>query len=90
MSILDYVFSEVITLLLGAAMLALFLRSLLTIISPDADGGIANTIFCVTDVLLAPARALLNKTGWFAGSPIDMSFLFTLVAIWILSILFAL
>ena len=45
-------------------------------------------MFTVTDWILAPMRALLDKTGWFQNSMIDMSYLLTILVLWGISSLF--
>ncbi|MBQ8399850.1 MAG: YggT family protein [Clostridia bacterium] len=69
--------------------IVLTIRSLLSFINPDADGAFFNFIFNLSDFLTAPARVLLDKTGWFAGLPIDMAHLFTVVLLWLILTLFS-
>ena len=69
-------------------MLTLLLRAVFSLVAPDSDHPFINIVFNVTDVIMAPARALLDKTGWFQNSPVDMAFIFTVLFLWILSAVF--
>ncbi len=88
MEILDFVLSTLISALCSVGTGVLFVSALLSWISPDADGPLFNFIYNVSDFLTAPVKALLDKTGLFAGSPIDMSHLITMVLLSIIGMLF--
>ena len=69
-------------------MFLMLIRAIMSLVAPDSDHPLVNIVFNVTDVVMAPARALLDKTGWFQNSMFDMSYLFTVIFLWILSALF--
>ena len=88
MSAVLSVFSNAVSLLLSAVMFLMLIRAIMSLVAPDSDHPLVNIVFNVTDVVMAPARALLDKTGWFQNSMFDMSYLFTVIFLWILSALF--
>lgn len=88
MVILDFVLSTLISTLCSIGSGVLFISALLSWISPDADGPLFNFIYNVSDFLTAPVKAVLDKTKLFAGSPIDMSHLITMILLSVLGMLF--
>ena len=90
MSTVLSVMSNIVTTLLSALLFLMFIRAILSLVAPDSDHPVVNMVFNVTDVVMAPARALLDKTGWFQNSMFDMSFFLTVLFLWILSALFLL
>ena len=88
MGIVLSVLSGAVSLLLSATMFMMLLRAIFSLLAPDSDHPVVNVVFNVTDVVMAPARALLDKTGWFENSMFDMSYMFTVIFLWILSALF--
>ena len=88
MEVVLSVMSNIMTTLLSALMFALLIRAILSLLAPDSDHPLVNVVFNVTDVVMAPARALLDKTGWFRNSMFDMSYFLTVIFLWILSALF--
>ncbi|MBP3321959.1 MAG: YggT family protein [Clostridia bacterium] len=90
MEILDFVLSSLISMLCMLGVCILTLNAILSWIAPDAEGTLFNFIYNVNDFLTAPMKALLDRLGWFAGSPIDMSHLFTLMLLSVISMLFTL
>lgn len=82
--------SDIVLTLLSALLFLMIGRALLSLLAPDSDHPVVNVIFNVTDWIMAPAQALLDKTGWFKNSMIDMAFMLTVILLWILAILFML
>ena len=82
------VMSDIMVTLLSALMFLLLIRAVLSMLAPDSDHPLVNIVFNVTDVVMAPARVLLDKTGWFQNSMFDMSYFITVIFLWILSALF--
>ena len=87
-SIVLYICSYTAILALAAVLVLLVLRAVFTLIAPDADQPLINFVFNVTDFLMAPARYLLDKTGWFADFPLDMAHMITAVATTVILYLF--
>lgn len=83
-----YILSNTVVTLLSAVEFLLLVRAVLSWVAPDSDHPVSNAVFTVTDWILAPMRALLDKTGWFQKSMIDMSYLLTILVLWGISSLF--
>jgi len=47
--------------------------------SPDEDNKLAQFLFVVTEPFVYPIRQLLNKIELFSNMPIDMSFMFVMI-----------
>ena len=54
--------------------LCLLVRAFLSWLPIKDDNPIPLFIFMVTEPIVAPVRALFDRTGWFRNLPIDMSF----------------
>ncbi|HCH68201.1 MAG TPA: hypothetical protein DEV98_06120 [Clostridiales bacterium] len=87
-NIVLYILSNTVVTLLSAVEFLLLVRAVLSWVAPDSDHPVSNAVFTVTDWILAPMRALLDKTGWFQNSMIDMSYLLTILVLWGISSLF--
>ncbi len=88
--IIEYVISSSVITLLSAVFFLLIARSVLLMLAPDSDHPVANFIFNAADFFLSPARYILDKTGWFGDSPLDMANLFTSLALIFIMFLFLL
>ncbi len=54
-------------------------RAILSWLPLDEDNPIENFLYMVTEPVIAPVRALIERFGWFEGLPIDMSFFITFI-----------
>ncbi len=90
MEILDFILSTLISSLCSVGAGILFISALLSWVAPDAEGPLFNFICNVSDFLTAPVKLLLDKTGLFAGSPIDFSLTFTMILLAVIGMLFTL
>ena len=90
MLILDLVLSNTIVLICSVMMGVLFVDALLSWFFFQAEGPFFNFIRNLSDFLSFPARVVLDKTGWFAGLPIDMSHTVTMVVLWLITMIFTL
>ena len=86
--IILYILSYTAILALSAVLVFLIMRAIFSLIAPDADHPLINFVFNVTDFLLAPARYLLDKTGWFADFPLDMAHMITAIVVTVILYLF--
>ena len=85
MTIALYILRTVVTVGLGAVLACMFLRALSSWI-PALRGGMLDTLtYAVTEPLIIPVRALLERIEWVRNAPIDVSFFITF---FIISILF--
>ena len=88
MEILDFVLSNFIVLTCSMMMAVLFIHAIMSWFFPDAEGLFFNFIRNFIDFLTAPARAILDRTGWFSGLPIDMSHMLTMITLWLITLIF--
>ena len=59
----------------------MFGRALLSWIMPDGEGLLIEFIYILTEPIILPFRRLFEKLGWFQNSPIDIAYLFAVVAL---------
>ena len=57
---------------LGAAM---FIRVILSWIPAWGNSAFGDLIYTVTELVVAPVRALCDRFGWFRRSPLDIPFM---------------
>ena len=89
MQILDFVLSTTISTLCSVGAGILFISALLSWVAPDAEGSLFNFIFNVSDFLTAPVKLLLDRTGLFAGSPVDFSPTITMILLAVIGMIFS-
>ena len=70
--------------LLSVLDIALLASAILSWIDPMADGPLASFLYAITEPIVLPFRKLFEKKNWFVGFPIDMPFLFAVLAVLIL------
>lgn len=75
--VLFYTLSAILTV----AEIALFLRAIVSWFDPVGEGRVSSFLYLVTEPLIYPLRRLFEAKGWFAGTPLDMPFLFTVLII---------
>lgn len=78
---------NIVIALLSVIDFAMLGRAILSWIDPMADGPLASFLYAVTEPIILPFRKLFHKLNWFAGSPLDMAFLFAMVSIIVLQTL---
>ncbi|MBQ8911671.1 MAG: YggT family protein [Clostridia bacterium] len=88
LEILDYVLSSLIITACSLLSGVLMINVLISWFFPEAEGPFFNIIRNVSYFLVTPARVLLDRTGWFADLPIDMSYLLTMITLSLVSSLF--
>lgn len=82
-----YVIVRVVQVLLYGLQIAMLLRAILSWFMTDEESRLGNLLYCITEPVIMPVRALLEKLGWFQNTPLDMSFFFTYLLISIASML---
>jgi uncharacterized protein YggT (Ycf19 family) len=70
------IFMRVVLTLVIALDVAMLLRAVFSLLGFDEETVIGALLYYVTEPVVMPVRALLERLGWFQGLPIDMSFLF--------------
>ena len=78
---------NIVLALLSVIDFAMLGRAILSWIDPMGDGPLASFLYSITEPIILPFRKLFQKLNWFAGSPLDMAFLFAMVSIMILQTL---
>jgi YggT family protein len=72
-----FVLSRAIVMLVVVLDGAMLLRAIFSLLGIDEETAVGALLYDITEPLIMPVRALLERLGWFQGLPIDMSFLFT-------------
>ena len=65
--------------LLNVIQLAMLARAVLSWIMPDAEGGIINLLYALTEPLVGFVRKILYRLNIGAEGPIDFSFMITVL-----------
>ncbi|MBQ2768281.1 MAG: YggT family protein [Clostridia bacterium] len=87
MSEILYVLSSFVDLLLTILYIALFVRVILSWLPLDEDGPIVSFVYALTEPVLLPVRALLERIPFFENSPVDFSTFFAMILLMILQML---
>ncbi|MBE6668904.1 MAG: YggT family protein [Ruminococcaceae bacterium] len=74
-----YLFRSFISIVLSTVMFAMLLRSLISILFFEEENKFTNFIYYVTEPFIIPVRAIMHKFNILQGSPIDFSFMITVV-----------
>ncbi|CDC60268.1 putative uncharacterized protein [Clostridium sp. CAG:448] len=75
---------KVLLAFLDVLMALLFFRMLVSWLPVDEDNRLVQMLYVLTEPALIPMRSLFARMGWFQNTPIDMSFMVTVL---ILSVL---
>ena len=76
---LVYVLTSTVKCIIGVLQFLMIIRAILSWIPMDEDNRIDAFLYAVTEPVIMPVRALLDRFGLFEGMPIDMSFFITFV-----------
>ena len=79
MAELAHITTWVVYQIINILQYAMLARALLSWIMPDAEGGIFNVIYTVTEPLIGLVRKLLYRLNIDAEGPLDFSFLITVL-----------
>lgn len=82
-----YLLQMTLSLLLSVLELLMLGRAILSWFPLDEDNPLPRFLYAVTEPVIAPVQAILERLNLFQGLPIDMSFFFTFILISILSML---
>jgi len=75
-----------VSALIDFVMLAMLLRSLITLLFFEEENKFTNFIYYITEPFIVPVRAILYKLNLFQGGPIDFAYMITVVLLGMLSI----
>ena len=81
MSEFIYILSHFVDVLLTVIYFAIFIRVILSWLPLDEDGPFASFVYLITDPIILPIRAVLERTGLFQNSPIDFSTLIAMILV---------
>ena len=87
MEYVAFVIMRAVQVLLLGLEIAMLLRAILSWFPINEENAFSNLLYCITEPVIMPVRALLEKLGWFQDLPLDMSFFFTYILISIVSML---
>lgn len=79
-----YVLANAVSLLLTLLDVALLLRALFSWLPALDDSRLGDFLYMITEPLIVPVRAILNRFSGVRNSPIDISFLVTCLLLAIL------
>lgn len=82
-----YVISTTVSYLITAIQFLMFARAILSWLPMEDDNPIENFLYAVTEPVIMPVRAVIERFGWFEGMPIDMSFFITFLLLSILEMI---
>ncbi|MBQ3637273.1 MAG: YggT family protein [Clostridia bacterium] len=80
-----YVLTTTVRILLIALQLLMLGRAILSWLPLEEENPVENFLFSLTEPVIAPVRALIDRFGWFEGLPIDMSFFITFILLSVLT-----
>ena len=89
MSELIYVLIRFVTISIDVITLAMSVRAVISWFY-DGDGPFIRFLYVITEPAIMPIRLLLVKMNWLQGSPLDFSYLFTYVVLFIVKFLLTL
>ena len=81
MSEFIYILSHFVDVLLTVLYFAIFIRVILSWLPLDEDGSFVSFVYLITDPIILPIRALLDRMGLFENSPLDFSTLIAMVLV---------
>lgn len=87
MNEIAYVIIRVAVILIWVLQGAMFIRAIMSWIPGLDENKFGDFLYALTEPVIMPVRALLDRIPLFQGLPIDMSFLFTYLLLSLLSML---
>lgn len=77
MSTFTILLTNTVVVFLGALQMLMFVRAILSWLPIDDDSPLFAVIYHITEIVIAPVRAILERSEALASLPIDMSFFVT-------------
>ncbi len=68
-----------VDLVLSAVLFAMLIRAVLSFLMMGEESKLAMLVYVFTEPFVMPVRGILERFGWFQGSPLDVSFFLTTV-----------
>ena len=82
-----FVISATVRYLITAIQFLMFGRAILSWLPMDEENPIENFLYAVTEPVIMPVRAVIERFGWFEGMSIDMSFFITFMLLSVLEMI---
>ena len=79
-----YIVSSTVSFLIAAIQFLMLARAIISWLPFEEDHPLVNFLVAVTEPVIMPVRAVIERLGLFEGMPIDMSFLITFMLLSIL------
>lgn len=80
---------NLVDLILSAVLFAMLIRAVLSLLMMGEESKFAMLLYMFTEPFILPVRRILERFGWFQGSPLDVSFFLTTVLLAMLQTLLA-
>ncbi len=84
MTILFYILRMTLRILISGLEMLMLIRAVLSWFPIDEDSALLRFLYAVTEPVIYPIRALLDRLGWFQDFPLDISFFLTFVLLSVL------
>jgi len=81
---ITYIIVQFAYYLIVAVQFCMFVRAILSWVMPEEDSALLRFLYAVTEPVIFPVRALLDRVDFFRGFPIDLSFMITFILLSIL------
>ena len=81
---LFYIVTATVSFLIAAIQFLMLMRAIISWIPFEEDHPLVTFLYSVTEPVIMPVRAVINRLGLFEGLPIDMSFLITFMLLSVL------
>ena len=81
---LVYVVVSTVRIIIAVLQFLMLARAILSWLPIDDDNPIVTFLYAVTEPVIMPVRAVLDRLGLFEGMPIDMSFFITFILLSVL------
>ncbi len=80
-----FIIKQIVIIFLTVVQLAMLARAILSWF-PIEENRFIDLLFYITEPFIVPIRLLFDKLGWFAGLPIDISFMVSYLVITVILI----
>ena len=70
---------NLVDLVLGAVLFAMLIRAILSLVLMGQENGLSMLLYYFTEPFILPVRKILERFGWFQGTPFDVSFFLTTI-----------
>ena len=84
-----YILVQFVLVFIEVLSLAMFIRVILSWFT-DGSGKFSQFLYVLTEPAVMPMRLILAKLNWFQNTPIDFSFTFTFLALFVIETLLGL